>query len=213
MVHLQVLYTDEGEKMKRQIKIIGAIFFCVLILALWSISYYSLNKRYQDNLILKIVKYDMGKFIPFENDIVNGFNIDGYEIKINSAEILNCKGYLSKYEVTETIPSLPEKICLLTATLKNNESQAEGVFLPDFILKGVDSYTDCNIALTMRANPVLKETPGISLAPQSEYDIVIIYNLRESDYSYRTWENIEDYPMTLQITDYPTTKEIQLEFQ
>ena len=112
---------------------------------------------------------------------------------------------------TETMIEPPERLAIVEVAHKNDGSSDPGVMLPELTLHGLDFYTDMNLGLLVELNPVLEGNYGISLPDNSECRLTLQYNLRESQLSRNAWNRLDELPMLLQVTAYPTTKEIVLQ--
>lgn len=139
----------------------------------------------------------------------------GYAIAVTNSSIVPYEEYLL-HNLGETVgfvlPDPPEYVLEVTLHLYNKNSKAAGIYLPDLILYSVDMYTDINYELTSLANPILEDgSYGISLAEGTEYDIRIVYNLRESLFSPEAFRQLNEIPFFLRLTSYPEEQSIRIQ--
>ena len=66
-----------------------------------------------------------------------------------------------------------------------------------------------------RLNPVLGDSAdinaGISLADGTEYSLTLPYSLYRRDFSRWTWDRLDRYGLTLQLTVYPVRKTVKIQ--
>ncbi len=84
-----------------------------------------------------------------------------YGICVDNFLIQNYQAFMDEndYPIPEG-ENPPQKIALVTVTLYNKDSTADGVMLPELMLHGVDSYSNLNWDLLYAANPVLNNKLG-----------------------------------------------------
>lgn len=127
-------------------------------------------------------------------------------------EILNTEEYVQSLNLeADEYRSLGEKTALVYITLFNQNSDAQGVMLTDFSLRGIDNIVSMDRDLLTASNPVLQGNYGISLSPGTSYNLILPYTLQEEYFSRWTWNNIEKYDMYLRVTVAPTEKVIQVQ--
>ena len=135
----------------------------------------------------------------------------GYSIAAEGFDIVEYEAVAEELGYTETMIDPPERLAIVEVTLKNDGSTDPGVMLPELTLHGLDFYTDMNLGLLVELNPVLEGNYGISLPDHSECRLTPPYNLRESQRSKSAWSGLDELSVLLQVTAYPTTKEIVLQ--
>lgn len=198
--------------MKRKTWLI--ILIGTVLLGVYSFRVYALNKDYERNYGITDKVYDIGEMVPFGEDISVGNEIlDGYSIRVDKVECMNIKDFMKKYRITADmlIEAAPERVFAVDISIKNENSQAEGVYLPDIILHGVDFYVDWNTELINYANPELDGALGVSVTSGKEAVIHMAYNLRKMHFTNRTWNNIDNEEFWMQLTVSPNRKEIKLQ--
>lgn|GEM_PF-6040604 len=198
--------------MKRKtwfIILIGAV-----ILGLYIFRVYALNKDYERVHGITDKEYNISEMVPFEEDISVGNEIlDGYSIRVDNAEYMDIKEFMKKYAITGDmlIEAAPERVFAVDISIKNESSQAEGIYLPDIILHGVDFYVDWNAELIDLANPELDGVLGVTVASEKEAVIHMVYNLRKMHFTNAVWDNMDKEEFWLQLTVSPNRKEIKLQ--
>lgn len=174
--------------------------------------YSSLNAFYENNYGQVILNLPMNSFIAFSDNKTNGFSMDGYEINITDASIIDIEKFQANHPQVDytQIADIPERVCVIDAILRNVNSVEDGVYLPDFLLHGVDLYTDCNEVLTSIVNPALDGEVGIYLEQGTDFAVQIVYNLRKSKFIPSVWSNIQNYDLFLKLSDVPVRIEVPL---
>lgn len=183
----------------------------LILLALgWSWRYNSLNSQYIGLLEEQRLVYRMGEVVPFEEDYIDQKIIsDGYLVRVDSFNIVSYNDFLIEMGVLDTwMGRHPERVAVVYATLFNDDSDADGVVLTDFILHGIDNYANVDYELLLLANPALGGNLGISLPQGMEYPVILPFGLYSQFFGADTWENITEYDWNLHITSYPTEKDI-----
>lgn len=200
----------------RRYKIIAIPVAAVVIVA-WVLQYISINQYFRKTYPLDIQTYQMGEFVPWDEDVLSRNSLAGYEIQVESAMIMDAAQFFELYHASgENIPNLPEKVCDVEITVRNVGTDLDvnvlGLFLPDLVLHGIDYTTDWNSELMWIANPEMGEAEslGVMVPPGYQHTAHIIYNLRRMHFSALTWSRLEKYDFYITMSDYPTRKEIQL---
>lgn len=197
--------------MKR--KHIAVLAVTLILVAIWTFRYVTMNEYY-DSLTSDLKEmYMIGDVIPFENDLGEmRVNLNGYAVRAEHFEILNTDEYIESLNLeTDEYRSLGEKTALVYITLFNQNSDAQGVMLTDFSLRGVDNIVYMDRDLLTAANPVLKGNYGVSLSPGTNCSFVLPYTLQEEYFGIWTWGHIESYDMFLRITISPVEKTIKVQ--
>lgn len=196
--------------MKKQ-KILALLAF-ILLATLWAWRYRAVNNYYEQMDNSRIQYFPMNEDVPFGEDFIEWKQAaNGYYIRVNRFEILGYEAYLEEKGFT-FLPMLPaERIALVHITLKNENSDADGIFLTDFVLHGIDSYQGMDWQTLAAANPILADGFGIQLEPGSQQELVLPYYIKKDSFGINTWRNIEDYTFYLRITSFPTQKDIVID--
>ena len=103
-----------------------------------------------------------------------------------------------------------ERVALLYITLFNEDSDADGVMLTDFQLRGVDTIIYMDWDLLTAANPVLGENYGMKLSPGTQCSIVLPHKLEKDFLGSWTWNHFGDYKLYFRVTVHPTEKIIEV---
>lgn len=198
---------------KKYFLFLGLILLVVLLAAGWYWRFSNLNRFYWSLSQQKTQVYNFQEMVWFEDDYLDkDLQANGYGIRVDNFTIQNYQAYMAEndYSVPEG-ENPPQKIALVTVTLYNEDSTADGVMLPELMLHGVDSYSNLNWDLLYAANPVLKNKLGIHLEQGRECTLLLPFPLFEKLYSSKTWKTLDDYEFFLRITYYPTAKDIRLQ--
>lgn len=193
-------------------------YFCILLVipllsGAWVYRYRTLNQHYDELSNVAEETFEVGSEIAFGEDYIDyGLTADGYLICIDKFEMLDyetfAEAYNSGYKSTGKVP---DKLALISITLKNQGSNDKGVPLAEIELFGLDELIFMDYELLLILNPVLQGNLGISLADNTEYTLLLPYGLYQEDFSQDTWEHIDQYDMYLQITTHPVRKVVILD--
>lgn len=182
----------------------------IVSVMLWGYRYRTLNGRYIPAGDTGLVVSKMHQKVAFgENSTCGGEQIvDGYEICVNEIDI---KDYFEVAEISVLADApTPDKIVLVSVTLSNKDSDAEGVMLTDLQLHGIDQYVGMDWDLLLELNPVLKTNYGIHLEKGRECNIILPYQLYRQSFGGYTWNKIDDYVFYLRLTTSPIEQRIIL---
>lgn len=199
--------------MKRKIKI---TIFCAVILLLstaWIWRYITLN-TYYDSFGETVKEYhEIGEIVPFENDRLGGnYLVSGYFVRVDNFEVLDYSDYIQAMDISvEQQYKEPEKIALVHITLFNDNSDADGIMVTEFQLHGIDNYVGMDWDVLLAVNPALEGNFGICLPNNTEFSLVLPYDLWEDYFSANTWKKLDSYDWYFKITSWPLQKEIRLQ--
>ena len=185
----------------------------LLLVVGWSWRYITMNAYYDSFVTQKKVVFEIGEKVPFEDDQGKGKeNLNGYSIQVNHFEVQDFSTYAESigFEMDEHYyPG--EKVALVSITLFNDNSEAEGVMLTYYDLNGVDQIINMDWDLLIAANPILEGNYGITLLPGTECNLVLPYKMQEEFFGSWTWNHFDDYDLFLKLTSYPTEKLIKVQ--
>jgi len=191
--------------------ILGVILFAGLAVAWW-MRYDSLNSYYSSFSGNKREIHQLEEIVSFDDNYINDLCVSGYSIRVDNFTIQQFEDYINAKAIDEDmLLSKPDKIALVYITLFNENSAAEGIMLTAFGLHGVDNYVGLNWDLLLLENPVLQGNFGIGLSPNTEYKLVLPFDLYQEHFGDDTWRNIENYQFFLHTTAYPVEKDIQVQ--
>ena len=198
--------------MKKPVKLTAAAAAVLVLASAWYWRYDGINRYYQDYAGLGYESCELGETLCFGDDYIDtGLGASGYSIAAEGFKVVEYEDFAKELGYTETMIEPPERLAIVEVALKNDGSTDPGVMLPELTLHGLDFYTDMNLGLLVELNPVLEGNYGISLPDNSECRLTLPYNLRESQLPRNAWKRLDELPMLLQVTAYPTTKEIVLQ--
>ena len=83
--------------------------------------------------------------------------------------------------------------------------------LTDLALHGVDNYVGLDWELLTKLNPVLQGNFGIHLSPNTEYQLVLPFDLQKAFFGSDTWRHLDKYSMYLHMTSFPMEKDIKVQ--
>ena len=196
--------------MKKKYIIIPII---ALLLAIgWSWRYITMNAYYDSFVNQEKVIFKVGEKVPFEEDLYNKKSLNGYSIQVNRFEVQDFYTYAESIGFVMDDHYYPgEKVALLSITLFNDNSDAEGVMLTYYNLYGVDQIINMDWDLLIAANPILEGNYGITLLPGTECSLVLPYKMQKEFFGSWTWNHFDDYDLFLKLTSYPTEKLIRVQ--
>lgn len=198
--------------MKKPVKLTAAAAAVLALASAWYWRYDGINRYYQDYAGLGYESCELGETLCFGDDYIDtGLGASGYSIAAEGFKVVEYEDFAKELGYTETMIEPPERLAIVEVALKNDGSTDPGVRLPELTLHGLDFYTDMNLGLLVELNPVLEGNYGISLPDNSECRLTLPYNLRESQLSKSAWSGLDELSVLLQVTAYPTTKEIVLQ--
>ncbi len=197
--------------MKKHKKWIIAVI-CILLATAWIWRYVSMNKYYDDLDNGEYKLYQMGEMVPFEDDSTgNGENLNGCYIQATGIQVRDCDALLKEKNLTlSSHYQKPEKLVLVTVTVKNETSEEKMLPLTGIGLHGVDTNVSMNNELLYGLNPQLNKNANITLSSSEVCSFVLPYDLYRSRFGGITWMNIKRYKFYLQVTSAMTQKEILL---
>lgn len=194
-------------------KHIIVLTIALLLVAGWVWRYVTMNAYFDSLVTLEKETYQIGDVVPFEDDLGEGSaNLNGYSLRVDNFEVQDFDAYVESIAFEPDEYYTPgERVALLYITLFNEDSDADGVMLTDFQLRGVDTIIYLDWDLLTAANPVLGENYGIKLSPGTEYSIVLPYKLQEEFFGSWTWNHFENYNLYFRVTVHPTEKIIEVQ--
>ena len=197
--------------MKR--KHIILLILALVLIAGWTWRYVTMNAYYDSLVIAEKETYQIGDVVPFEDDLsAMKTNLNGYSMRVDKFEVQDFDNYAKSINFKPDEYYTPgERVALLYVTLFNEDSDAEGVMLTDFQLRGVDTIIYLDWDMLLAANPVLGENYGIQLLHGTEYSVVFPYIVQEDLFTAWTWNHFDDYDLFFRLTSYPTEKVIQVQ--
>lgn len=190
------------------------ITICVLFSAsVWVIQYNKINHFYESHTI-KIEKiYTMNEEIKFEQDyLAINESAVGHSVCMNEVEIVDFDEYINRLELSidNRKAIKPEKLALVSITLRNIDGDISNIFLPNFSLYGIDSNPQLDYELLSQINLNLDaDSLYISLQQGTECNLTLPYMLFEQDFKESVWNNMGSYDFYFQITSFPTAKYIR----
>lgn len=197
--------------MKKKLRLIAIPLAVLLLAAAWIWRYVTMNRFYDDLDNGDYKLYQLGETVPYEDDGTDSsVALDGYYIRADQFEIRDYDKYLEETGIAVHADYPPQKLALVSVTLGNVNCEEGGIELTELTLRGIDSYAVPDYEVIIAANPVLQGNLGIALEQGQTCQLILPFGLYEQSYSRRTWRNLDDYKLYLQVTNTLTTKEIQV---
>ena len=198
-------------KTKKIVLIILGLF----IIGGWITRVVWLNHTYPD--VTREV-YEAGDVVELGEDVIYYESMEGYSVRLEGAKVWDYEDFMENYQVSDEIRQEveefesiepPEKVYVLTITLINQDNTETGIFFRGWNVQSSDLFLDLNEELYRGANPGI-DTVSVALRENSEKTFHLVYNMREFRFREAVWEEIEQYPMWLSVTAYPTKKMIKV---
>lgn len=166
------------------------------------------NQMFPDN---PVIVYSTGEIVPIEDDLLNyGSTANGYAIQANNLEVITLSEAIGRWPDSQQMDlGAAEKLVVVHITLFN-ESCSDGIMLTDFKLHSRDIIAFMNWNLLTAANPILEGNYGVVLPQGAKLDLVLPFSLNSTYFNVASWKNLENSIFYLQVTSYPTIKEITL---
>ena len=195
----------------KRIRFLVPAVLLIIAISLWAIQYNNINRYFNNTYPLALKCYEAADVVPFEDNVLAGNELNGYKIEVNRTQIMETSRFLEIHNISNhKFENLPEKVCDVELTIYNENSDAEGIYLPDLVLHGVDYQTDWNSDLMNILNSEMGGALGVSVPKGYEYTVHIVYNLRKMHFATKTWENMDNYSLFIKVTDYPSRIDIKL---
>ncbi len=189
------------------------VIACIIVCLAWGIRYYTLNQHFAKISDNKKQIYTQNQTVEFGEDYLNkGLQSQGYTIRVDNFQIQSYEEFREDTSFfSEDERNQPDNIALVTVTIKNENSNAEGVMLTELKLHGIDNYVGMNMNVFPFMNPNLSGSFGIHLKEGNEYTVILPYNLMKDQFGRDTWKHLDKYRFYLHITSYPVEKDIILQ--
>lgn len=197
---------------KRKRLIIFTIAFLLGVLYVWRCV--QLNASYQGMQTGWDEIHYLGEEVSLgENYIDNSIQANGYSIRVDAVQIVDTAEYMKEKGLSSDSreASLPERLALLSATIKNEDNRDDSFPVLLFEVYGIDYYTVVDFELFNQINSDLqKEGWGIVLPPGTESTVVIPFRLDRDSFNFCTWNHLTGYPFLMRLTYGPARIIIKL---
>lgn len=197
---------------KRKRLIIFTIVFLLGVLYVWR--YVQLNASYQRMQTGWDEIHYLGEEVSLgENHIDNSIQANGYSIRVDAVQIVDTAEYMEEKGLPSDSrgASLPERLALLSATIKNKDNRDDSFPVLLFEVYGIDFYTVVDFELFNQINIDLqKEGWGIVLPQGTEHTVVIPFRLDRDSFNFYTWNHLAGYPLSMRLTYGPARIIIKL---
>lgn len=200
--------------MNRNTKLLCIIISLLALISGGIYRYITLNSYYTNSADYKTEVFGMGEIVPFgENYLNTDVCFNGYSIRVDKFEIVDTEEYLSLLPNSNYTAGYakPERLALVYVTLFNDHSNAEGVMLTELGFHSIDNYVTMDWDLLQTLNPVLQVGYGISLSPNTSYNLVLPFALFEKYFASDSWKDLDACTFYLHVTGYPVEKDIFLQ--
>ncbi|MBD5134515.1 MAG: DUF5028 domain-containing protein [Lachnospiraceae bacterium] len=195
-------------KYKRIIKTFLLLVLSALMVFLYAKRCIYVNRNIKD---APVKSYDIGEEVDFGKDILMDFTMEGYSVKVNSADIMTYKEFLNKYNGEDIYSYAPGKIYDVSITLKNiSADESTGVNIMDFYIQGAAVHAGIDSNLYDLANPKVEGIYAVALRNGTEMEFHLPFGIHKENFNSKTWKNIENFNMNFVATLYPVKKVIEL---
>lgn len=200
-------------------KLIFMICILLALCTLYGIRYSSLNSRFKEMYARNTSEeYKLNETVEFgEDKNTYGDTCPGYSVTVNDFEMYDRGSFETAFDIdfdayAESMFAVPDKLAVVSVLFGNEGNNENGVMLESFVLHGVDSYLFPEFPLTNAVNPSLGDATGIKIASGNRCELKLVYCLNDFRFSDHVWKHIDDYKMWLNVTSYPTKKDILLQW-
>jgi hypothetical protein len=215
--------------MNRKKKVLLWLSIGALAVAATAVAQVRLRRYLDENYGRKTEYYQMGETVDFGDNYQtalgeNPETLEGYSMSVDDAQVMTYGEFLAFIGQTEEsmentygieAEDMAEKICLLTVTLANTDSTAQGVSLEYIYCYGdtYDMYYDST--LTTLANDFMREDyltsgqadiMGLYLDPGKTSTVYIAFDFARGYFSDKHWERLDEETLWLKITSHPEEK-------
>lgn len=195
-------------KYKRIIKTFLLLLLSVLAVFIYAKRCIYVNRDIKD---APVKNYEIGEEVDFGKDILFDFTMEGYSVKVNSADIMTYKEFLNKYNGEDIYSYAPDKIYDVNVTLKNiSADESTGINIMDFYIQGVAVHTRIDSNLYDLANPKAEGVYAVALRSGTEMEFHLPFGIRKENFDSKTWKDIENFNMNFVATLYPVKKIVKL---
>lgn len=220
--------------MKKGIRLIIILLFSAVFIGLTVWRNHQIVAALDAEYGIEIGYHEMGEVIPFgeNHQDYNDEPKKGYSIRVDSAEVLSYDELLARFDLdNEDIrarlgslaATLPEKVCLLTASIFNENSTSDtGPSLSYFSCSGVNYEMYLDGALTIMTNDSFRESYQDNLAAYSaspleftlengsEETVYLVYDYYRGSFNTRHWNRLSEDTLYLDLTWYPVKERVTL---
>ena len=134
-----------------------------------------------------------------------------YMLRVNRFEIVDYRAYTSALQYDGTDRSrIPDKVALVSVTVSQQNSPAEGFPLTELSLYTTDMLMNMDWDLLGVVNPILDGATGIRLQDGASCDILLPFDLYRYRFTSAEWNRLEQSNIWLQVTNYPTRKIVRV---
>lgn len=193
---------------KRKYKIMIAVLAGLAAVALYGMRVSQVNTQMGDS---SVEYYGKNTSVAFEDDVLMDYPMKGYTISVQQADILTYEEFNEKYDNKDKMSDPPEKVYDVEVVIKNVDAGSDtGIELSAFSIEGTGVYASVLSLLYETANPELEGVTGIALTPGKEMTFHLPFALFSYSFRESIWNDLEEFPMYLVATLYPTKKMICL---
>ncbi len=219
--------------MKKRWKLWTVLFVILIVIVATACRNRQIISRLEAEHGVDYVYYEMGDIVPFENDYqtYGAENLDGYFLRMDDAQVMTYEEFLDWSGETEDevaallqdwADSLPEKLCLLTMTFFNEDSEADGFYLDEFSLESDTYNLNYDTTLTVLANTflswedsnylpeVLAGSQGIYINPGEQATVYLVYDYVRPYFTAHHWNRLDRDTLRFMVTWFPTAKLITI---
>lgn len=191
------------------------LFITVSLLGiLYVFHYIQLNLSYQKMKTGWDEIYYLGEEVSFGENYINiSMQAKGYSICANALEIVDTQDYIVENEISldSRGASIPERLALVSATIRNTDGADTGLPVLLFELYGIDTYAVVDFELFYLLNPGIETGDwGITLSQGSAQEVMIPFRLDRDQFNIYTWTHLDKYPFSILLTYGPARMIIQL---
>lgn len=206
--------------MKRR-KLIEISIFVLLCAGLWFYRYFSFNSEIAKTYTAKRTYFAVNDSVEYGDNIINLHTYKGCSMKLKKATLLDMENFCRQFDLLgaygimqeENDATADSKICLLELEFTNGSNYSQAFDLGDLVLCGLDKTLNQSVFVT-DINPELNldEKSTIHTEPKFSQTVLIPFLLNRDGFSSSQWEQLENYPLYLFVTQFPEERVICVDY-
>ncbi|MBQ7344878.1 MAG: hypothetical protein IJW45_02295 [Oscillospiraceae bacterium] len=184
--------------------IVGTLVFAILA-GLWTWRYCKTQAEFAPLIRPSSVEYyemdetvSIGPITAYKEDVLTG-----YSFCVDESEIMDYDAFLERFGADDPLTekdNIPDKILLLTVTVRNEDNSVSDFSLFKFKCHGTGASASFRRELLKLVAPELEDVT-LDLALGDEITVMIPYELRRDQFSDWSWWHLDDFEMYLSILE------------
>jgi len=200
---------------KRYIVLVFISILTIAFIILWFYQFKRVNNHAfkQEEII-----YNTGEFVELDGDFFffSQENTNGYSIKVNDAEIVNCAEFLKDYEITisnRDSMKMSKYIYLLNITIKNDNNSDGVLCTMGFSISNQSLYMPVDYEIWNIIDKKINGNINLKIKENTEATLMIPFSpqvLDESIAPKKLYNRMFDETFYFSVSDFPKRKYIKI---